>query len=106
MDKQFCMNCSECNIGRKHYSCVRCERFSLWVEPTFSCRYFTSPIIAELIRDLKDKESELYDKLLHEDLTSTGISPHTETRKGHWEDCSNGWMCSVCGKDSTYDYEY
>lgn len=24
----------------------------------------------------------------------------------HWEDCSNGWMCSNCYRDSTYDTEY
>lgn len=24
----------------------------------------------------------------------------------HWEDCSNGWMCSNCFRDSTYDTEY
>ena len=70
MDKQFCMNCSGCNTGRKHYSCVRCERFSLWVEPTFSCRYFTSPIIPELIKNLEDEGSEIYDKILHNDSVS------------------------------------
>lgn len=21
----------------------------------------------------------------------------------HWEDCSNGWMCSNCEKDNTYN---
>ena len=24
--------------------------------------------------------------------------------KAMWEDCSNGWMCSKCFRDSTYDY--
>lgn len=30
-----------------------------------------------------------------------------EFKKKHtakWEDCSNGWMCSKCCRDSTYDY--
>lgn len=57
-------------------------------------------------RNLEDEGSEANDKILHEDPVSTGVSPYTETRKGHWEDCSNGWMCSVCCKDSIYDYKY
>ena len=27
-------------------------------------------------------------------------------RHGRWIDCSNGWMCSVCGQDNTYDKPY
>ena len=29
-----------------------------------------------------------------------------EPRKGHWIDSSNGWMCSECNKDSTFDTNY
>ena len=25
---------------------------------------------------------------------------------GHWEDCSNGWMCSNCLHDSTHDSNF
>ncbi len=25
---------------------------------------------------------------------------------GRWEDSSNGWMCSVCSRDSTHDTAY
>lgn len=25
-------------------------------------------------------------------------------KKAMWEDCSNGWMCSNCFRDSTFDY--
>ncbi len=25
---------------------------------------------------------------------------------GRWEDCSNGWMCSVCSRDSTHNTAY
>lgn len=24
-------------------------------------------------------------------------------KHGHWEDCSNGWMCSCCERDNTKD---
>lgn len=29
-----------------------------------------------------------------------------EQKHGHWEDCSNGWMCSVCNRDSSRDTDY
>ena len=29
-----------------------------------------------------------------------------EKRHGHWEDCSNGWMCSVCNHDARKEYNY
>ena len=29
-----------------------------------------------------------------------------EPRKGHWIDSSNGWMCSKCNKDNTFDTNY
>ena len=27
-------------------------------------------------------------------------------RHGRWIDCSNGWMCSECNMDNTYDKPY
>lgn len=27
-------------------------------------------------------------------------------RHGYWEDCSNGWMCSECHRDSSRDTKY
>lgn len=27
-------------------------------------------------------------------------------KHGHWDDCSNMWCCSVCGRDSRYDSDY
>ena len=27
-------------------------------------------------------------------------------RHGHWEDCSNGWMCYECHRDSSRDTKY
>lgn len=27
-------------------------------------------------------------------------------RHGKWEDCSNGWMCSVCHRDVSKNYNY
>ena len=32
------------------------------------------------------------------------VTPKPKT--GHWIDCSNGWMCSNCEKDNTYDTDY
>lgn len=34
-------------------------------------------------------------------------APTIDTVKhGRWEDCSNGWMCSVCKHDARKDYPY
>lgn len=27
-------------------------------------------------------------------------------KHGQWEDCSNGWMCSECNRDSSKDYKF
>lgn len=27
-------------------------------------------------------------------------------KHGQWEDCSNGWMCSECHRDSSKDYRF
>ncbi len=27
-------------------------------------------------------------------------------KHGQWEDCSNGWMCSECHRDSSKDYKF
>ena len=29
-----------------------------------------------------------------------------ESKTGHWIDSSNGWMCSECNRDNTYDTNY
>lgn len=36
-----------------------------------------------------------------DEMSLSGITIHA-----HWEDCSNGWMCSNCYRDSTYDTKY
>lgn len=56
-----------------------------------------------------------YKIYLHQDYPSEGVlftlteydmkkywgkDPH-----GYWRDCSNGWMCSVCERDSIYDID-
>ena len=40
-------------------------------------------------------------KSLIERLPSYGTVRH-----GHWEDSSNGWMCSECFKETYRDYQY
>ena len=32
--------------------------------------------------------------------------PTVDLKHGRWEDCSNGWMCSVCKHDARKDYPY
>lgn len=29
-----------------------------------------------------------------------------QPKTGHWEDCSNGWMCSECERDNCEDTKY
>lgn len=31
---------------------------------------------------------------------------NTPVRRGHWEDCSNGWMCSNCLHDSIWKSKF
>lgn len=33
-------------------------------------------------------------------------TPEQESKTGHWIDSSNGWMCSECNKDNTFDTNY
>ena len=39
-------------------------------------------------------------------LSSIPAADVVEVRHGRWIDSSNGWMCSVCERDSTYDTLY
>lgn len=42
-----------------------------------------------------------------ENFLSAGIPMEIGViRHGRWEDCSNGWMCSVCKRDSRKDFKY
>lgn len=42
-----------------------------------------------------------------ENFLSAGIPMEIGViRHGRWEDCSNGWMCSVCKRDSIMDFKY
>ena len=34
------------------------------------------------------------------------LPPVDPQKSGHWIDCSNGWMCSECHKDNTYDTDF
>lgn len=34
------------------------------------------------------------------------ILTESAVKRGRWEDCSNGWMCSVCKHDARKDYPY
>ena len=40
--------------------------------------------------------------ILH-NLPAADVAP---VRHGRWIDCSNGWMCSECEQDNTYDKPY
>lgn len=37
------------------------------------------------------------------DKLSKILSP---VQHGYWEDSSNGWTCSICGRDVSKDYNY
>lgn len=30
----------------------------------------------------------------------------SQSKTGHWEDCSNGWMCSNCYRDVSYESDF
>lgn len=45
-----------------------------------------------------DENKEIFNSIIDQ-------QPTAETVKyGRWEDCSNGWMCSVCKHDARKDY--
>lgn len=49
----------------------------------------------------QDCEFSLIDALaLIEEFPAADVAP---TRHGRWIDSSNGWMCSECEQDNTYD---
>lgn len=37
--------------------------------------------------------------------TLSSVNPQ-EPKTGHWIDSSNGWMCSECHRDNTYDTDF
>lgn len=43
---------------------------------------------------------------LAEFILSAPVLDAVSVRHGRWIDCSNGWMCSECGQDNTYDKPY
>lgn len=54
-----------------------------------------------------DYDCTLYDKVdvmyVLDEIPS--VIPQ-EPKTGHWIDSSNGWMCSECNNDNTYDTNY
>ena len=39
-------------------------------------------------------------------IRRTPIADVAPVVHAHWEDCSNGWMCSNCYRDRTYETDY
>ena len=52
------------------------------------------------IKYLEPKADAMLDKLMR------SIQNGTPLPKGHWEDCSNGWMCSNCNRDVSYESNF
>jgi hypothetical protein len=52
----------------------------------YDCRGFTRMEIGEMLDDLPS------------------VKP--QPKIGHWEDCSNGWMCSNCYKDVSHESDF
>ena len=48
----------------------------------------------------KDGDKDKQILKLQEELEKLKEKP---VKRGRWEDCSNGWMCSCCERDSTKD---
>ena len=47
-------------------------------------------------------EAEEYQRIIDRFMAFASAQPE----HGRWEDCSNGWMCSVCKHDARKDYPY
>lgn len=51
-----------------------------------------------------DEAEKCNHELYAESLKRQKLNTEKESVKhGHWEDCSNGWMCSCCERDNTKD---
>ena len=59
----------------------------------------------EVLRLLANSIGKTNTYLQTEVLRMPSVTPQ-EPRKGHWIDSSNGWMCSECNKDNTFDTNY
>ena len=69
----------------------------------------------QIVIEIPKRDYE-YIKKLERGSTDYGITLHLydavrngtplPEHYGRWEDCSNGWMCSNCYKDSTKEYDF
>ena len=68
-------------------------------------------LISWYIKDLNDfelnsKETQAYIGGVEDCIKVLEQFKTKEIKHGHWDDCSNMWCCSECGRDSRYDSDY
>lgn len=62
-----------------------------------------------ILRKIREVDKALNQGLISYQEAADAVAPFTDAepvRHGRWEDCSNGWMCSVCNRDSSRDTDY
>lgn len=52
------------------------------------------------------KRGKHWDGHTDKDVTRLLSLISKEVKHGHWLDSSNGWMCSICGRDSRFDTNF
>ena len=62
------------------------------------------------LKEMKDGCNDTFHKVRYvtkEETLDMAIKVlEQEPKTGHWIDSSNGWMCSECNKDNTFDTNY
>lgn len=53
----------------------------------------------EMISYINKNEFDAISEAVYGSMAIFAIQNGTPLPKGHWEDCSNGWMCSNCNRD-------
>lgn len=60
--------------------------------------------IVEELENICINGDEYILSLLSNIKNAPSVTPQQKT--GHWEDCSNGWMCSNCYKDVSHESDF
>lgn len=66
-------------------------------------RHAVLDIVDSYSESLSNVEDVTQD-IISDILALPSVQPIQKT--GHWIDCSNGWMCSECNNDNTFDTNY
>jgi len=62
--------------------------------------------MVKCVRMSEETKMTMAERVLNKLDEAPTIDPESLRPHGRWIDCSNGWMCSNCERDNTYDKPY